>query len=134
MSLMNTVLYAAVLDEVYQTHLDPRVGFLHSTNFRRFSLNLDVAEIFRPVNVDRLMISMTKRREVTKDDFEDLTAGLKLTPDGLKKVLNAIDKRLSSTLKVGKRKMSYSRVIRTELYKLERHLSGDVEYSPFLIR
>ncbi|BBG26013.1 type I-B CRISPR-associated endonuclease Cas1b [Sulfuracidifex tepidarius] len=134
MSLMNTLLYTAVLDEVYQTHLDPRVGFLHSTNFRRFSLNLDVAEVFRPVIVDRLMISMTKRRELTEEDFEDMTAGLKLTQDGLKKVLSAVDKRLSSTVKVGKRKMSYSRVIRTELYKLERHLSGDVEYSPFLIR
>jgi CRISPR-associated protein Cas1 len=134
MSLMNSILYASVLDEVYQTHLDPRIGFLHSTNFRRFSLNLDVAEIFRPVIVDRLMISMTKRREIGKEDFEDMTRGLKLTQGGLKKVISSMDKRLSSTITVGRKKMSYSRVIRTELYKVERHLSGDVEYSPFLIR
>ncbi len=132
MSLLNMLLYTAVLDEVYQTHLDPRVGFLHSTNFRRFSLNLDVAEVFRPVLVDRLMISMTKRREVSESDFDSV--GLKLSKSGLKKVLSAMDSRLNSTVKVGKRKMSYSRVIRTELYKLERHLAGDVEYSPFLIR
>lgn len=118
MSLMNTVLYAAVLDEVYQTHLDPRVGFLHSTNFRRFSLNLDVAEVFRPVIVDRLMISMINRREITKDDFEEMTAGLKLTQGGLRKVLTALDKRLSSTVKVGNRKMTYSRIIRLNCIKL----------------
>jgi len=134
MSLMNMILYTAVLDEIYQTHLDPRIGFLHSTNFRRFSLNLDVAEVFRPIIVDRLLISMINRREISKDDFEDLTAGLRLTQKGLKTVLSAIDRKLSSTITVKKRKISYSRVIRMELYKVERHLSGDVEYSPFLIR
>lgn len=47
-SFGNSLLYVTVLGEIYRTHLDPRIGFLHATNFRRFSLNLDVAEIFKP--------------------------------------------------------------------------------------
>ncbi|MEG3064674.1 type I-B CRISPR-associated endonuclease Cas1b [Acetomicrobium sp.] len=54
-SFGNSLLYVTVLSEIYRTHLDPRIGFLHATNFRRFSLNLDVAEIFKPIFVDRLI-------------------------------------------------------------------------------
>ena len=46
-SFGNSLMYTTVLSEIYKTHLDPRIGFLHATNFRRFTLNLDVAEIFK---------------------------------------------------------------------------------------
>src|SRR5690606_33465585 len=52
-SFGNSMLYTSVLAEIYKTHLDPRIGFLHTTNFRRFTLNLDIAEIFKPIIVDR---------------------------------------------------------------------------------
>ena len=39
-SFGNTLAYTTCLSEIYKTHLDPRIGYLHSTNFRRFSLNL----------------------------------------------------------------------------------------------
>lgn len=45
-SFGNSLLYTAILSEIYQTHLDPRIGFLHATNFRRFSLNLDLPQVF----------------------------------------------------------------------------------------
>ena len=48
-SFGNSLLYVVALSEIYKTHLDPRIGFLHTTNFRRFSLNLDIAEIFKPI-------------------------------------------------------------------------------------
>ena len=57
-SFGNTLAYITVLSEIYKTHLDPRIGFLHATNFRRFTLNLDVAEIFKPILVDRLIFSL----------------------------------------------------------------------------
>lgn len=44
-SFGNSLMYTVALGEIYKTHLDPRIGFLHATNFRRFSLNLDVSEI-----------------------------------------------------------------------------------------
>ena len=45
-SFGNSLLYTCVLREIYKTHLDPRIGYLHTTNNRRFTLNLDVAENF----------------------------------------------------------------------------------------
>jgi len=37
-SISNSLIYTYCLSEIYQTHLDPRIGYLHSTNFRRFTL------------------------------------------------------------------------------------------------
>lgn len=56
-SFGNSMLYTLVLAEIYKTHLDPRIGFLHTTNFRRFTLNLDIAEIFKPIIVDRIIFT-----------------------------------------------------------------------------
>lgn len=60
-SFSNSVLYTQVLSEIYQTHLDPRIGYLHTTNFRRFTLNLDMAEIFKLVIGDRTIFSVLNK-------------------------------------------------------------------------
>ncbi|BCS93383.1 type I-B CRISPR-associated endonuclease Cas1b [Metallosphaera javensis (ex Sakai et al. 2022)] len=133
-SLGNSLLYVTVLDEIRKTHLDPRIGFLHTTNFRRFSLNLDVAEVFKPVVVDRLIISMINRGSITPQDFEEGSSGLRLTREALRKFLSEYDRKLSSTITVKRRKVSYTSLIRMEGYKLERHVMGEMTYRPYVAR
>lgn len=69
-SFSNSVLYTQVLSEIYNTHLDPRIGYLHTTNFRRFTLNLDVAEIFKVVIGDRTIFSVLNKKIISEKDFE----------------------------------------------------------------
>ena len=68
-SFGNGLLYTVVLSEIYKTHLDPRIGFLHATNFRRFTLNLDVAEIFKPIIVDRTIFYLLNKQMLKKQHF-----------------------------------------------------------------
>ena len=133
-SFGNSILYTTVLSEIYKTHLDPRIGYLHTTNFRRFSLNLDVAEIFKPILVDRVIFSLIGHGSITKKSFIEETEGVFLNDKGRKTFIEEIDKRLSTTIKhrsTGKN-VSYRRLIRLELYKLEKHLMGETPYSPFI--
>ncbi|OQY08080.1 MAG: subtype I-B CRISPR-associated endonuclease Cas1 [Fusobacteriia bacterium 4572_132] len=132
-SFVNSLIYTYVLSEIYQTHLDPRIGFLHTTNFRRFSLNLDIAEIFKIVIGDRLIFYLINHGILTKKCFEKNFGGIILNNDGRKKVLEKMEKRLKETVKYKKLKkhVSYRRLIRLELYKLEKHLIGEQEYEPF---
>jgi len=135
-SFGNTLLYTQVLSEIYKTHLDPRIGFLHATNFRRFSLNLDIAEIFKPIIIDRLIFSLTEKRMITKDDFMNGMGGIVMKDKGKKVFIDQLDQRLETTIqhrKIG-RSVSYRRLIRLELYKLEKHLMGEEEYEPFIAR
>ena len=47
---------------------------MHETNERAFSLNLDIAEIFKPLLVDRAIFSVINRGEIKKEDFEEYIA------------------------------------------------------------
>lgn len=133
-SFGNSILYTYILSEVYRTHLDPRIGFLHATNFRRFSLNLDVAEIFKPIIVDRLIFTMIAKKMITKSDFEKGLEGVVLKENAQKRFVEEMDKRLKATIKHRStgREVSYRRLIRLELYKLEKHLMGESLYEPFI--
>lgn len=134
-SFANSIIYTQVLSEIYQTHLDPRIGFLHSTNFRRFSLNLDVAEIFKPVIGDRTIFSVINKGIITSNDFEKSFHGILLNDKGRKKFLQHLEEKLKQTIKHSrlKKQVSYRRLIRLELYKIEKHLMDEEIYKPFVM-
>jgi len=81
-SFGNSLLYVTVLAEIYKTHLDPRIGFLHSTNFRKFSLNLDVAEIFKPIIVDRVIFTLINKKMIDSRHFIREMNGIYLNDRG----------------------------------------------------
>jgi CRISPR-associated protein Cas1 len=135
-SFGNTLAYTTCLSEIYKTHLDPRIGYLHSTNFRRFSLNLDVAEIFKPILVDRIIFSCIAKKVISKKDFVSDSGGIIMKEGGKRKFIEAWDEKMKSTFRHREiaRDVSYRRLIRLELYKIEKHIMGEKEYEPFLAK
>lgn len=135
-SFGNTLAYTAVLSEIYKTHLDPRIGYLHTTNFRRFTLNLDVAEIFKPILVDRLIFSLLGRNMLKSTHFENKANGILMNDKGRKVFVEEWENRLRTTIKHRElgREVSYRRLIRMELYKLEKHLMSEKDFKPFISR
>ncbi len=135
-SFGNTLAYTVCLSEIYKTHLDPRIGYLHSTNFRRFSLNLDVSEIFKPILVDRIIFSCIAKKMITKKDFVSDTEGIILKEKGKKCFIENWEEKLKTTFQhreIGK-SVSYRRLIRLELYKIEKHIMGEKTYEPFIAK
>lgn len=132
-SFLNSLLYTAVLGQIYQTHLDPRIGFLHETNYRRHALNLDVAEVFKPTYVDRLIFRLINRRQITEKHFLRQSGGVFLNERGRELVVREWEAFLQGTYKhpTLKRSVSWRTTLRLELYKLEKHLLGDQPYEPF---
>src|SRR5690606_24598952 len=94
----NSVCYTIVLSEIYKTYLDPRIGYLHATNFRRFTLNLDIAEIFKPILVDRLIFTLINKNMITKKDFDKHTNGIILSESGRQVFIRELDSRLKTTV------------------------------------
>ncbi|MEA4926815.1 MAG: type I-B CRISPR-associated endonuclease Cas1b [Syntrophomonadaceae bacterium] len=135
-SFGNTLAYTAVLSEVYKTHLDPRIGYLHTTNFRRFTLNLDISEIFKPILVDRLIFSLLGRNMLKSTHFENKANGILLNDKGRKVFVEEWENRLRTTIKHRElgREVSYRRLMRMELYKLEKHLMAEKDFEPFVSR
>lgn len=135
-SFGNSVLYTSVLGEIYNTYLDPRIGFLHATNARRFSLNLDIADVFKPVLIDRVIFTLINKGIINKNDFLKELGGIVLKEDARKRFIQEVNSKLDTVIKHPKLKMnvSYKRLIRLELYKLQKHIIGDEPYEGFIAR
>jgi CRISPR-associated protein Cas1 len=134
-SFGNSLMYSTVLSEIYNTQLNPTISYLHEPSERRYSLSLDLSEIFKPIFVDRLILYLVKKRMLSEDDFEKDLEYCLLNEKGRKVFLKEYDARLKKTIKHRdlNRKVSYRRLIRLEAYKLTKHLLGSKEYKPFVI-
>lgn len=133
-SFGNSMMYSTVLTELYNTQLNPTISYLHEPSERRFSLSLNLSEIFKPIFVDRLIFYMVNKRMLSKKDFnEDLNCCL-LNDKGRNKFIKEYNKRLEKTIKHKKLKknVSYQRLIRLEAYKLKKHILGIEKYDSFV--
>ncbi|NPV87964.1 type I-B CRISPR-associated endonuclease Cas1 [Coprothermobacteraceae bacterium] len=132
-SFGNSLLYTTVLSEIYKTHLDPRIGYLHESNFRSFSLNLDIAEVFKPIIVDRAIFALINKGILKDGSFERRLGGLYLSEAGAREFVQEFDSKLESTMEhrtLGRR-VSYRTLIRMEAYKIEKHIIGEKSYEPY---
>lgn len=134
-SFLNSVIYTNVLSEIYKTQLNPTISYLHEPSVKRFSLSLDIAEIFKPLIVDRFIFYLLNKNIISESDFDRDTNYLRLKENSLQKIMTEFDKRLSTTIKhrVLNRDVSYKHLMRLELYKIIKHLFSEKEYSPFKI-
>lgn len=126
-------MYTAIVSEVYKTMLDPAISYLHEPSSKRFSLSLDIAEIFKPFIIDPLVFSLVNNRRIQGKHFDDLDGMVYLSEEGRKLFLAAFDEKMKSTFKHRKlgRNVSYRYLIRLEAYKLIKHVIGDESYKPF---
>ncbi len=133
-SFGNTLMYTTVLTEIYNTQLYPEISYLHEPSERRFSLSLDISEIFKPIVVDRVIMKIVRKNMLNDADFrKDLNAVL-LSKSGQQKFLKEYNERLKSTVmhRGLKRKVSIKKLIRIECYKLIKHILGVQEYKPLI--
>ncbi len=134
-SFVNSLIYTKVLTEIYKTQINPTISYLHEPGTKRFSLALDIAEIFKPLIGDRLIFSLLNRNQITKDSFVEGLNGLQLKKSASQTIVQELDEKLKTTIKhrdLGKY-VSYQYLMRLEIYKLIKHLVGEKEYVGFEI-
>ncbi|NJE46300.1 type I-B CRISPR-associated endonuclease Cas1 [Thermococcus sp. GR7] len=133
-NFLNSRLYATIVSELYNTQLVPTVSYLHEPGERRFSLALDLSEIFKPAIVDRIANRLIKQGIIRKEHFREGLNGILLTKEGMRKVVEVYNKEMRTSVKHPKLKKNVTkqRLIRLEAYKLIRHLVGIAEYEPLV--
>lgn len=132
-SFGNTMMYRTVLAEVYRTALNPTISYLHEPSTKRFSLCLDIAEIFKPLIIDSLIFSLINKKVLTQKHFDYLEGEICfLNEEGKKRFIQAFEEKLKTSImhRVLKRKTTYRYLIRLECYKLIKHLIDDEVYKP----
>lgn len=96
---------------------------------------IDVNEIFRPIVCDRIILRLINLKMINDNDFVQ-DNGVYLSANGKRKVLEAFDEKMRETIYVHGlgRNVSFKRLIRLELYKIEKHIMDDTPYKPYVTR
>ncbi len=131
-SFGNSLLYGVALSEIYHTYLHPAISFLHEPRERRYSLALDLADIFKPIVVERLIFKLVNNRQIAKEDF-DRSVGVVLKEKPRRLFIEEFDKKLKTSLNHPelKRSVTYRELLRLECYKLVKHVIGEKPYRAF---
>lgn len=132
-SFGNMMCYTETLRAIHQTQLNPTISFLHTPGERRYSLSLDISEIFKPILVDRVIFKTLNKHILSPQCFDKRLNSCLLNEKGKKLFVKAMEERYDETFRhrsLG-RNVSYRHLIKLECYKLLKDIMGLEEYKPF---
>jgi len=136
-SFGNTLLYTKTISAIYRTHLDQRISFLHEPSEARFSLSLDISEVFKPAIVYKTIFELVNNRRLQVDKhFDKKVNYCLLNEEGRNIFISAFEERLESVFKHEKlnRKVSYRTAIKLDCYKLIKFILEGQEFKPFSLK
>ena len=115
-SFGNMMCYSQCLRAIHQTQLNPTISYLHTPGERRYSLSLDISEIFKPILVDRVIFRLLNKKEIQAKHFDNKLNKCLLTPNGTKIFAQAFEEKLNETIQHRslKRNVSYRHLIKLE--------------------
>ena len=130
MSFFNMLLYSACANELAKTHLDRSIAFLHSPGYGRRSLALDMAEPFRPVLSDALLLSLFRRNHPQNSWFDRKQGICLLTERGRIKVTE----RFWTRIEESSDGVTLRQAIHRQCLSLEREALGIGEFKAYAWR
>jgi CRISPR-associated protein Cas1 len=134
-SFGNSLCYNYCLNAIKQTYLNSTISYLHESGERRHSLCLDIAEIFKPILIDRIIFKLINKRSLTSCHFTNEKHFCYLNDNGKKIFIQEIEDKLKTTIfhrKLNKN-VSYKTLIKIECYKLCKHILNCEKYESLKI-
>lgn len=132
-SFGNTILYNRILTMLWKTGLDPRFGVVHASNKRSYSLNLDFADYFKPVIVDRIIFSLINTHQIkAKEHFEQVQdEGIYLSKEGKRIFIKAFEQKMTTSLIIKGNTTRYEQVIQKDIYQFKDYLVEGKIFIPY---
>lgn len=133
-SFGNSMLYTKTLTQIYHTHLDPAISFLHEPGESRFSLSLDLCEVFKPVIVYKTIFDCVNNRKISvAKHFVKEYNYCMLNDAGRKVFIQEFENKLGQVFEHPKlkRKVSFKTAIKLDAYKLIKYILEGTEFVPF---
>lgn len=117
--------------------LDPYLGFYHQDFYKRPALALDLMEEWRPLAVDKFVLTLINRRELKKDDFAKDGAAVRLEPKArnafIAKWYSEWSKREIASRQY-KTSATLAKFCEWQCRKLSKLIAGELDaYDPFAI-
>lgn len=136
-SFGNSILYARTVSQIYNTHLNQTISFLHEPSEGRFSLSLDLSEVFKPIIVYKTIFETVNNRKIQVSKHFDKKLNYCLLNEAGKKIfIQALEDRFNNVFEhpILKRKISYENAIKLDGYKLIKFFVEGKEFNPFSLK
>ena len=131
-SFGNTLLYQRIANEINRTSLDIRIGIVHAAGSRPESLNLDLADLFKPILVDRTIFTLINRKMLDANDFVQVeNNGIYLSKSGKKQFIKEFERKLYQKLQIDGVERTYDFLIKNEIQKLKKYIESGEKYKPY---
>lgn len=117
--------------------LEPYVGVYHRPHYGRPALALDIAEEFRPIVADSVVVAAINNGEIAPNDLISRGGAFALTSDGRRTLIKAFERRMAATIvhPVFGYSVSYRRALELQARLLARTLVGELpSYRPLTTR
>ena len=116
---------------------DPYVGLYHRPRFGRPALALDLAEEFRPLIADSVVVGTINNGEIRPTGFIVRAQGVAMNKQARRSFISAYERRLEHEIvhPTYKYRITYRRVLEVQARMLGAYLLGEIpEYVPFMTR
>jgi len=136
-SFGNSLLYAKTVSTIFQTHLDQRISFLHEPSEGRFSLSLDLCEVFKPIIVFRTIFQLVNTKKLrVEQHFDKKVNYCLLNEEGRNIFIEGFEERLETVFEHPglKRKLTYRTAMKLDCYKLIKYILEGKEFVPFSLK
>ena len=131
-SFGNTLLYQRIANEINRTSLDIRIGIVHAAESRPESLNLDLADLFKPILVDRTIFTLVNRKMMNAEDFVEVeNNGIYLSKNGKRQFIKEFERKLYQKLQINGIERTYDYLIKYEIQKLKKYIEYGEKYKPY---
>lgn len=137
LSFVYSMLAKEMLVALVGIGFDPYLGFYHQPRYGRPALALDLMEEFRPIVADSVVIGLINTGEIRRQDFIQRLTGCALTDSGRRRVIEAFERRLNTTVThpIFGYTVSYRRIFEIQARLLARFLLGEIpDYPSFITR
>jgi CRISPR-associated protein Cas1 len=132
-----TILLSQINSAICTVGLDPYVGYLHSSQYGKPALALDLMEEFRPLVVDSVVLSVFNNRMIQGKDFSEEFGAYRLRDAGRRVFLTRLEARLDETIShpTFAYKAAYRRCLELQARLVAKTLLEEIPaYPPFMVR
>lgn len=129
------LLYANYISVIDRSRLYSQISFIHSLTKCSESLQYDLADILKPVLVDRLVLSLCRHKSIKDEYFDYKNDRCYLNKKGISYFTEKYEDYISKTIKINNRYYSYRNLISREVHMLSNYIAEESNtYKPYIMK
>ncbi len=127
MSYGYSLLYGIILSMIDRSDLSSHISFIHSLSKSNDSLQLDLADIYKPMLVDRIMLRIIRKKQINEECFEyGENSKCYLSEKGAKLFISEFNKVLKTTVDYHGKTYTYKTLLNREVNELSEYIKENI--------